>query len=349
MHIGLTYDLRDEYLKAGYSLEEVAELDSAETIEALATALAECGHVVEKIGGISGLVNALAQGRRWDLVFNIAEGFHGAARESQVPALLDAYQIPYTFSDPLTLSYCLDKSTTKVLLQRHGLATPKHLLFTGDVNTFTTQLAELRFPLFAKPVAEGTSKGVTEQSRCTDTPSVLQVCSSLYREFRQAVLVEEYLPGREFTAGILGTGSQAKMLGALEISYREGAESGAYTFKNKEQCETLIRYTLLDSADPVYGEVQELALACWSALGCRDAGRVDIRCDASGAPQIIEVNPLAGLHPTHSDLPMIATALEMSYQELITSIITSASERSNAAYPCKTEHTKSLAHVTACL
>lgn len=96
MRIGMTYDLRTEYLAAGYSEVETAEFDRAETIEAIESALRELGHVTDRIGHLRQLVSRLAAGDRWDLVFNICEGMHGVAREGQVPALLDAYEIPFT-------------------------------------------------------------------------------------------------------------------------------------------------------------------------------------------------------------------------------------------------------------
>lgn len=161
MHVGLTYDLRAEYLAAGYTEEETAEFDRAETIDAIEQALAELGHRPDRIGHARQLVARLAGGDRWDLVVNIAEGLHGVAREAQVPAILDVYQIPYTFSDPLVMSLSLDKALSKIVVRDAGIPTPDFAVVRapGDLAR-----VELPFPLFAKPLAEGTGKGVSRSA-----------------------------------------------------------------------------------------------------------------------------------------------------------------------------------------
>ena len=121
MKIGLTYDLRSEYLKMGYSELETAEFDRDDTIEAIESTLHELGYETERIGHAKQLAKALTTGKRWDLVFNIAEGLHGIGREAQVPALLDLYEIPYTFSDPLVMSLTLHKGLTKRVLRDAGV------------------------------------------------------------------------------------------------------------------------------------------------------------------------------------------------------------------------------------
>ena len=325
MHIGLTYDLRDAYLAAGYGEEETAEFDRADTIEALEEALAALGHVPDRIGHVRQFVGRLAAGDRWDLMFNIAEGLHGAARESQVPALLDAFAIPYTFSDPLVTAVALDKGLTKLALREQGIPTPPFAVVrtAGDVPGI-----DLPYPLFVKPVAEGTGKGITAASKIEDAAALHAACRELLTRFRQPVLVETYLPGREFTVGILGTGPAAEILGTLEVVLLADAEPGAYSYVNKDRCEELVEYRFVRGTDDAEVAVAEqIALAAWRALGCRDGGRVDLRSDGRHCPQFIEINPLAGLHPFHSDLPMIATAVGVPYCELIARIVDSAAER----------------------
>lgn len=324
MFIGLTYDLRDEYLAAGYNEEETAEFDRAETIDALEGALSELGHTVDRIGHARQLVGRLAAGDRWDLVFNICEGLHGLARESQVPSILEVYNIPCTFADPLVMSLCLHKGITKMVVERAGVPTPR---FHVVERLADLEKVDLPYPLFAKPVAEGTGKGVTPASRVTVNSRLLPVCRQLLERYRQPVLLEEYLPGREFTVGLLGTGASAEVLGTLEIVLRPEAEEGVYSYVNKERCEELVEYRLVRPDDPEVFQAEQIALAAWRALNCRDGGRVDLRSDASGFPQFLEANPLAGLHPHHSDLPMLATALGMSYVELIGRIVDSAAQR----------------------
>jgi D-alanine-D-alanine ligase len=325
LNVGLTYDLRSEYLAAGYGEEETAEFDRPETIDAIAEAVHALGHRVDRIGHVRSLVERLAAGQRWDLVFNISEGLHGQARESQVPALLDAYEIAYTFSDPLVTAVCLDKRMTKLVVRDAGLLTPRFALVEqmSDVKG-----VDLQYPLFTKPVAEGTGKGVTAASKVLNSEQLEANCRELLQRFRQPVLVEEFLPGREFTIGIRGTGEAGRVIGTMEILLTAKAEAEVYSYTNKEYCEDRVEYTHpKPKDDPVVAAAEQLALAAWKALGCRDAGRMDIRCDAQGRPQFMEVNPLAGLHPHHSDLPIIATAEGMEYLELIGHIMESASAR----------------------
>lgn len=330
MHIGLTYDLRGEYLAEGWSEAETAEFDREDTIDAIEAALRHNGHTTDRVGRLSRLVSRLARGDRWDLVFNIAEGMFGVAREAQVPALLDAYRIPYTFADPAVLVISLDKALCKMAVREAGLPTPRHWVVRTprDVERIPP-----RFPLFCKPLAEGTGKGISEDSLVRTPEALASQCRRLLAEFRQPVLVEKYLPGREFTVGILGTGDDARVLGTLEVILLATAERHAYSYVNKEYCEERVEYRLVSSQDPETAQAEHVALTAWRAIGARDAGRVDLRSDEEGRPQLLEINPLAGLHPQHSDLPMIATAVGMPYHELIGRIVDSAAKRMDGTVP----------------
>lgn len=312
----MTYDLRDDYLAQGYSLEATAEFDSIETIESLESALNQLGFNTVRIGNIKQLVKRLAQGERWDLVFNIAEGLHTLSREAQIPALLDAYQIPYTFSDTVTLAIALDKSLTKRLLKDYQIPTPDFFVVksVSDLASF-----KMAFPVFVKPIAEGTSKGISAASYIQSLEELTAVTRDLLERYLQPVLIEHYLPGREFTVGIIGSGEQARVLGVLEIILREKAEQYACSFQNKENCEQLVEYRLVKDAEAE--QAANIALQAWRALNCYDAGRIDLRSDAKGQPYFLEVNPLSGLHPTHSDLPILASQLGYSYVQLIQLIV----------------------------
>jgi D-alanine-D-alanine ligase len=328
MRVGLTYDLRQEYLAAGFSEEETAEFDRPDTIEAIEQALQFLGHETDRIGHVRQLVQRLAAGQRWDLVFNIAEGLYGLGRESQVPALLEAYRIPCTFSDSLVTALCLHKGLTKTVVRHAGVPTPDFAVVQRpeDIDRI-----DLPFPLFAKPVAEGTGKGVDPTSKVKDRASLRSVCEGLLWRFSQPVLVETFLPGREMTIGIWGTGSEAAVIGSIEVLLTDSAEPEVYSYTNKEYCEGKVDYRLLSpQADDEVARAEKVALEAWRALGCRDAGRVDVRSDPRGQPHFIEVNPLAGLHPQHSDLPMICTGRGVPYATLIERIVTSASARIRA-------------------
>jgi D-alanine-D-alanine ligase len=324
MRIGITYDLRQDYLAAGFSEQETAEFDREDTIQAIEQTLRDLGYETDRIGNIKNLAARLVAGDRWDMGFNIAEGLRGFGREAQVPALLDAYNIPYTFSDPLVLCLTLHKAITKSIVRHLGISTPDFYVVekTSDV-----AMVDLPFPLFAKPVAEGSSKGITAASKIWDQSQLISLCTKSLIAYKQPVLVEAFLPGREFTVGILGTGKDAVAIGVMEVILREVAERDVYSYWNKERCEELVEYRLAD--DSTAEEAREIALAVWRGVGCMDAGRIDIRVDANGVPNFMEVNPLPGLHPQHSDLCIIAGMVGMSYRALIEAILESAISRVN--------------------
>jgi D-alanine-D-alanine ligase len=234
MLIGLTYDLRSDYLAMGMSMEDTAEFDKEDTIAGIADALHELGYETDRIGHAKALVKRLEAGDRWHLVFNICEGLNGVAREAQVPAILDLYDVPYVFSDPLVLSLTLHKGMTKRVVRDAGVP-------TSDFCVYETaeDLEGLRFeaPFFVKPVAEGTGKGCSAKSIVRDRAALVGVCDDLVARFRQPALIEPYLAGREFTVGITGTGRQAKVVGAMEIVLLANAEEGVYSFDNKSQYE----------------------------------------------------------------------------------------------------------------
>ncbi len=322
MRIGVTYDLRADYLAQGMSEEETAEFDSEITIASLCAALVGLGHDAVRIGHIRSLTERLARAERWDAVFNICEGLSGYAREAQVPALLEAYDIPFVFSDALTSALALDKAWTKRIVQSAGVPTAPFALV--DRASDVAKIA-LPYPLFLKPVAEGSGKGVSARSRVRNAAELRAGVNELLAHFRQPVLVETYLPGREFTVGITGTGDDASVLGVLDISPTEKASGLDYGYENKERCDENVIYRLVDG--PEADAAAAVALAAWRALRCRDAGRIDVRNDSRGQPQFLEVNPLAGLNPEHSDLCFLARFKGLSYQELIGLVMASFLKR----------------------
>jgi len=323
MRIGLVFDRRQDYLAQGYTETETAEFDSDATLDALESGIRSLGHDTVRIGNGRALCERLVLGERWDLVFNIAEGLVGRSREAQVPGILDLFGVPYTFSDPLVCALTLDKAMTKRVVRAAGLATPAFAVVERSTDV---DAVRLRYPLFVKPIAEGTGKGVDGHSRVDSAVDLASVCTRLLSEYRQGVLVEEYLPGREFTTALLGTGCASRVLGTMEICLRPGCPEGDYSYLVKEQCEEFVAYRPLEKGS-LRRDVEDLALASYRLLECRDAGRVDIRLDRQGRPSFMEINPLPGLHPTHSDLPMIATQEGMSYADLLAAILASALRR----------------------
>ncbi len=320
--MGLTYDLRTDYLAAGYTLEDTAEFDSVETVEAIERALRGMGHETERIGPVGRLRARLADGARWGMVFNIAEGLWGVDREARIPALLEGCGVPYTFSDSRALTAGLDKGMSKRLVRDAGVRTAD---FEVVASLEDVERCGLPLPLFVKPVAEGSSKGITAANVVAGRQMLLRRCGALLARCRQPVLVETYLPGREFTVGVVGTGERAEVLGVMEVLCGDDAEPGGYSYANKVNFQTCVRYEL--ATDETARRAGAMALRVWRCLGCRDAGRVDLRCDARGEPHFLEVNPLAGLHPRHSDLPILCRLSGIGYEALIDAIVASACRR----------------------
>jgi D-alanine-D-alanine ligase len=319
MRVGMTFDLRQHYLEQGYGEEETAEFDSPETVAAIEAVLAGRGFEVDRIGTVRQLAARLVAGERWDLVFNIAEGLRGLGREAQVPALLDAYEIPYTFSDPLTMALSLDKAMAKRVVRDHGIPTPP---FAVVESVDDLEAVDLPMPVFAKPLAEGTGKGISADSMVETRDGLDAVCRRLLATFGQPVLVEAYLPGRELTVGIVGTGASARAIGVMEVLFGDRSEAWGYTYENKEHYEDRVTYRLVDDDEALAG--RETALRAYRALRCCDGGRVDLRSDGRAVPMFLEANPLAGIHPVRSDLVIMARLAGMSYDQLLSEIIDSA-------------------------
>jgi D-alanine-D-alanine ligase len=319
MKVGLTYDLRSWYIDRGYSMDETAEFDKQETVDALENSLKLMGHETEPVGNVFQLIEALAAGKKWDIVFNIAEGLYGDGRESVVPAILDQYKIPYVFSGPVIMGLSLNKHLAKLLVAASGVPVSPGCLITEFKDM---EKCHLRYPLFVKPVSEGTGKGITEKSLVKTPVELSKMVKWILEEFRQPALVEEYLPGREFTVGIVGYGEDAVVVGGMEVMT---ADNLPYSVEVKENYQNYCKYKPLDI--DIADECKSVALSAWKALDAVDAGRVDLKADRNGKICFIEANPLAGLNPIHSDLPILSRMYGIEYQTLMEMIMKSAVKR----------------------
>ena len=322
MKVGLTYDLRSWYIDRGYSMDETAEFDKQETVDALENSLKLMGHETEAIGNAFQLIEALAAGKKWDIVFNIAEGLYGDGRESVVPAILDQYKIPYVFSGPVIMGLSLNKHLAKLVVAASGVPVSPGCLITElkDLDN-----CNLKFPLFVKPVSEGTGKGITDKSLVNSSVELLKMVEWVLAEFRQPALVEEYLPGREFTVGLVGYGDDAFAIGGMEVMTINNLP---YSVEVKENYQNYCTYKPLDP--DITDECKSVALRAWRALDAVDAGRIDLKADRNGKICFIEANPLAGLNPVHSDLPMLSRMYGIEYQTLMEMIMKSAIKRINS-------------------
>jgi D-alanine-D-alanine ligase len=324
LFIGLCCDIKEDYLNSGLSVTDVMDFENEETIIGLENTLCGLGHKVERIGNGRELALRLANGDRWDLIFNLAGGLLGRSREAQVPAVCELFAQPYTFSDPLTCALALDKALAKRVVRDRGLPTaPFEVVSTPE----EAAAVSLPMPLFLKPVAEGSSKGVTGRSLVKEREELVTTYQLLSEQFQQPILVETFLPGREVTVGILGNGSNSRVLGVKEFIFTDKAEISAHTALNKAEYLERVPYVWVIDPDPLAAQAGQLALDVYHTLGCRDAARVDLRCDASGVLQFMEINPLPGLHYIHSGLPIIGRFAGVEYTQLIGEIVESAWQR----------------------
>jgi len=319
MKIGITYDLRSWYIDRGYSMDETAEFDKQETVDALENSLKQMGYETEPVGNVFQLIEALTRGSKWDIVFNIAEGLYGDGRESVVPAVLDQYRIPYVFSGPLIMGLSLNKHLAKLVVASAGVPVSPGYLIT-EIKDLGK--CDLNYPLFVKPVSEGTGKGITEKSLVNSSSELTKMVKWILSEFKQPALVEEYLPGREFTVGIVGYGDEAIAIGGMEVMC---ANNLPYSVEVKENYQNYCKYKPLDA--DIIDECKSVALRAWKALDAVDAGRVDLKADRFGKICFIEANPLAGLNPVHSDLPILSRMYGIEYQTLMEMIMKAAIKR----------------------
>lgn len=325
--VGLTYNEKRIVPKHESDDDREAEYDSPSTIKSIGDAIASYGHEVVYLEATSELPAILA-GAQLDLVFNIAEGFKGRSRESQVPAILELLDIQYTGSDPATLAVALDKALAKRVVRQAGIPTPEFILMRTGKERLPRQM---RFPVIVKPNAEGSSKGVVGVNVVESEEELRELASQLINRYRQPVLVEEYLPGREFTLGLLGE-YRPKVLPPMEIVYLDPTvKRPVYTFGHKLATGTEIRYEApANVSKRLLTELDRVARASFIALGCSDVARVDVRLDAQGKVHFIECNPLPGLTPGWSDLCIIAESAGMDYRTLIGAIMAPAIRRVKA-------------------
>jgi len=316
-----------------------AEWDAPATIDAVANALAACGQVIRLEADED--FPARLRAARPDIVFNIAEGLHGTNRESHVPAICEFFGIPYSGSDPFTLSLCLDKARTKELLAFNGIATAPFTLVRSEDDLRSAAVPTERAPLFIKPVHEGSSKGITERNFVRSAAALRDGVRHLLETYEQPVLVESYLPGAEFTCGVLGNGDDARVLPIVGMDFSSLPDGAVpiYGFEAKWIWDTPARPldifecpARVDAATEA--AIRDVVLRTYRVLGCRDWARIDVRLDAAGAPNVVEVNPLPGILPDPADnscLPKAARAAGIGYDELIQACLLHAAERAGVA------------------
>jgi D-alanine-D-alanine ligase len=313
-------------------MDRYAEWDTEETISAVASALSEYHQVTRVVANDLSLAFRQFDELRPDLVFNMVEGLDGVNRESQVPAVLEALGIPYTGSDPLTLALCLDKSRAKEILSYHRIPTPSFVVVSNE--TDLDRLGSFPVPAIVKPLFEGSSRGITDDCLAKDGAALLSKVKEILTRYGQPALVEQFLSGREFTVAMLGNGVDLEVLPLVEICFDQlpPRANPIYSFEAKWVWDTPERpveiFRCPADVDPkIAGEIEDVCRRAFAVLRCRDWCRTDVRLDAGGVPNIIELNPLPGILPKPEDnscFPKAARAAGYSYVELVNRVIDEA-------------------------
>ena len=315
-------------------VDTYAEWDTWETINALKNAL-EVYHDVKLIEADENAFQKFKE-ERPDIVFNIAEGFKGQSRESQIPSMLEMLGIPYTGSDALTLGICLDKTRAKEILSYHNIPNAKFIMM-DRYQPLSNHAFE--FPLIVKPSLEGSSKGIFSSSLVRNYDELNAEIKRVIEEYNQPAIIEEYLPGREFTVAMLGNGQETRILPIIEIKYEDFPEGVEHLYSYEAKW-------ILDTKESTFDvfecpasidinlekQINDTVLRTYNVLKCKDWSRVDVRLDKKGIPNIIEINPLPGIMPDpteNSSFPKAARAAGLDYNNMIQSVLYEACKRHN--------------------
>jgi D-alanine-D-alanine ligase len=316
------------------SVDTFAEWDTWDTINAVKGAI-ECFHNVNLIEADQNAYIRFMETRP-DIVFNIAEGFNGVSREAQIPVILDMLNIPYTGSDPLTLATCLDKARTKEILSYYRIPNAKFVVADSpdDIKN-----PEMKFPLIVKPVSEGSGKGIFSTSFVENTKDLMREVERITSEYGQSALIEEFLPGREFTAAVMGNGREAEVFPIVEINYKDFPDDfiPIYSYEAKWILDTKenpldVFHCPAKISSELEKAIKENVLRTYHTLRCRDWSRIDLRLDDRGTPNIIEVNPLPGILPNpeeNSCYPKAARTAGINYNDMINKVLFAAVKRHN--------------------
>jgi D-alanine-D-alanine ligase len=334
VRIALTYNLKKK--DTTKPLDYFSEFDSEETIEAIRGALHKKGHSVDLVEAHQQNLLSFFKHNRVDMVFNIAEGTSGRFRESEIPALLEYLDVPYTGSDTFSLALALNKALTKKILQAENIPTPRFQLFSKGTEVLNSDLS---FPLIVKPNCEGSAKGISAANVVRGEGALFNKVQEIIKVYRQEALVEEFIEGKELTVGILENG-KTTILPILEIDFSSCSRSGEYFYSwrmkeyqgDEKQGLTPTFHCPARLDKKTERIVKEVALKTHNAVGCLDISRTDIRLSRDNVPYVLEINPLPGLDPKESNFPLMAYATGMKYEDLIEAILLSATKRKKIGF-----------------
>jgi len=330
MKIGITYNLKDELSPAAIlDTESVEEFDTPHTIDAICAVFEKNAYETVKLGSGIGIIEKIKK-ERVDFVFNIAEGRFGRNRESHVPSILEMLEVPYSGSDPLTLGSTLDKIMTKKIAAQAGIPTARYAV-VEKLDDLANIDKRLCYPLITKPAWEGSSKGIYNSSKVSDKDTLERNVLLLLDKYpRQPLLAEEYIEGKEITAGLIGN-EAPQVIGLMEIVNKKSpGEDIFYSLDVKRQWEELVDYASPpDIGELVDKHIRHYAIKAFKEFGCRDIARTDFRISKDNEVYMLEINPLPGLSPEYADLAIMAKKQGIEYENLILAILHTALARYN--------------------
>lgn len=321
--VGLTYDLKTEYIpRPNDPPDFAAELDPPFVIDGIESALNNNGYKVVRIGNARKLLNIIKD-LNVDIVFNIAEGLSGRNRESQVPIILEMMGIPFVGSDGLTLGLTLDKVLAKKIFEAEKIPTPKYF----EANSlYQLNGVDLSYPLIVKPKSEGTSKGLDENSIVRDRSSLKKQVEKVLNIYKQPALVEEFIEGKEFTVALLGN-EEPMAFPVVQYQIDGKLDLGNLFYTNEMVTADEVDYICpAKITDKLAKELQNISVAAYKAVGCRDFGRVDFRVDSNDRPYVLEINPLPCLNVKDA-YGIVAKAIGVSFDKMINNILNQALKR----------------------
>jgi len=332
--VALVYNLIHLEQLGSRPLDSLAEYDSEATIAALRDALETGGHEVLPLEADETIMEQLCETQP-EIVFNIAEGLRGESREAHVPAICEMLGLHYTGSGPLTLATCLNKARTKEVLLHHGIPTPRFQVLASPEAPLSE---DLRYPLIVKLLHEGSSMGLSAASVVDDEAALRAQCAYLIETYREPVLVEEFIEGREFTIGLLGNPPQ--VLPIIEVLF--DSPRGIVLFEVDPAVAAQMDSAHIDYSNlprmphrsvcpaPVdaalQARIEERAVRAFTVLGCRDWGRLELRLGPDDELYVLELNPIAGIDPSYW-LPWAAEVAGYSYAEFVNAILDHARRR----------------------
>lgn len=334
MRIAFLYNIRHKYPNPNDPESHLqADYDDAETIKSMLRHFKNCGYDVLPIEADEKAYLKLYKFKNTiDLVFNYSLGINGKDRYSHIPAMCEILKIPYTGSSPLAQASVMYKARAKEILLANNIPTLPYQLFRSpneDLNK------NLRFPLIVKPVAQGSSAGITNKSVVENQKSLQKQISFILKTFNEEALVEPFLEGREFSVSMLR--NPPKILPIVESDHSVLPKNFLpidslevkWLFEVENKVNNLVCPAKIEKF--LKSKLEDIALRTWKALGLVDLCRIDIRCDRFGNPFVLEINSPPGLIPpdisTASYFPLSARAAGISYEELLKTIISSALKR----------------------